>query len=67
MAAAQPFASRSSSDCRADEAILQRVGDRPIIEPVHRRGVIDLLRTTKPLDEDLPGIDDPPPATETMP
>ena len=33
--------------------------DRPAIEPVRKCGLIALLKSMKPLDEDLPEIDDP--------
>jgi antitoxin VapB len=46
-----------------DEAIMHRDGDRLVIEPVRKRGLIALLMTMAPLDEDFPEIDDlvPPP------
>src|SRR5256714_14490262 len=47
-----------------DEAIMHRDGDRLVIEPVRRRGLIGLLKTMKPLDEEFPQIDDPVPAPE---
>ena len=50
-----------------DEAILRRDGDRLVIEPVRRRGLIALLQTMKPLDEGFPEIDDPAPAPEAAP
>lgn len=42
-----------------DEAIMHRDGDRLVIEPVRKRGLIALLKTMKPLEEDFPEIDDP--------
>jgi antitoxin VapB len=47
-----------------DEAIMHRDGDRLVIEPVRKRGLIALLKTMKPLKEGLPEIDDPVPAAE---
>lgn len=46
-----------------EEAIMHRDGDRLVIEPVRKRGLLGLLKTMKPLDEPLPEIDDatPPP------
>ena len=44
-----------------DEAIMHRDGDRLIIEPVRKRGLIALLKSMKPLDEEFPDIDDPAP------
>jgi len=37
-----------------------RAGDRLVIEPVRKRGLITLLKTMKPLDEDFPEINDQP-------
>jgi antitoxin VapB len=42
-----------------DEAIMHRDGDRLVIEPVRKRGLVALLTTMKPLKEDFPEIDDP--------
>jgi antitoxin VapB len=39
-----------------------RDGDRLVIEPVRKRGLVALLKTMKPLEEDFPEIDDPVPA-----
>jgi len=47
-----------------DEAVMHRDGDRLVIEPVRKRGLIALLKTMQPLDERLPEIDDPLPASE---
>lgn len=47
-----------------DEAIMHRDGDRLVIELVRKRGLVALLKTMKPLDEDFPEIADPPPASE---
>jgi antitoxin VapB len=49
-----------------DEAIMHRDGDRLVIEPVRKRGLIALLKTMKPLEEDFPEIDDPAPARESV-
>jgi len=45
-----------------DEAIMHRVGDRLVIEPVRKRGLVALLKTMKLLKEDIPEIDDPVPS-----
>jgi antitoxin VapB len=42
-----------------DEAIMHRDGDRLVIEPVRKRGLVALLKTMKPLKEDFPEIEDP--------
>jgi len=49
-----------------DEAIMHRDGDRLVIEPIRKRGLIALLKATKPLDEDFPEIEDRPPAAENV-
>jgi antitoxin VapB len=41
------------------EVSMRRDGDRLIIEPIRKRGLIALLKTMKPLKEDFPEIDDP--------
>jgi antitoxin VapB len=43
------------------EAIMHRDGDRLVIEPARKRGLVTLLKTMKPLEEDFPEIDDPVP------
>lgn len=48
------------------EAIISREGDRLVIEPVRRKGLAALLDSWGPLDEELPEIDDPPPAPEDI-
>jgi antitoxin VapB len=47
-----------------DEAIMQREGDRLVIEPVRKRGLVALLKAMKPIDEAFPAIDDPSPRQE---
>lgn len=49
-----------------DEAIMHRDGDRLVIEPMRKRGLVALLRTMEPLDEDFPEIDDLAPAPEQV-
>jgi antitoxin VapB len=49
-----------------DEAIMHRDGDRLVIEPVRKRGLVALLKSMKPLDDQLPEIDDPVPAREKV-
>jgi antitoxin VapB len=49
-----------------NEAIMHRDGDRLVIEPVRKRGLIALLKTMKPLDEKFPEIDDPVPPPERV-
>ena len=49
-----------------DEAIMHRDGDRLVIEPLRKRGLIALLKTMKPLDEKFPEIADPVPLPERV-
>lgn len=46
-----------------DEAIVHRNGERLVIEPVRRKGLVASLATMKPLDEGFPDIEDPVPVT----
>ena len=41
-----------------NEAIMHRDGDRLVIEPVRKRGLVALLKTMKPVDEEFPEIQD---------
>ena len=43
----------------AKEAIIYKDGDRLIIEPVKKQGLLELLSSWGALAEDLPEIDDP--------
>ena len=47
-----------------NEAIMRRDGDRLVIEPLRKRGLIALLKSMTPLDEQFPLVDDPVPAPE---
>ena len=49
-----------------NEAIMRRDGDRLVIEPVRKHGLIALLQTMKPIDEDFPEIDDGVPVRKRM-
>jgi len=49
-----------------DEAIMHRDGDRLVIEPIRKRGLLGLLKAMKPLDEELPEIDDKSPQPEDV-
>jgi antitoxin VapB len=46
------------------EAIMHRDGDRLVIEPVRKRGLVALLNTMKPLADEFPRVDDPVPEPE---
>lgn len=41
-----------------DEAVIRKEGDRLIVEPVHRRSLLRLLGSWKPLDVDFPDVDE---------
>ena len=47
-----------------DEAIMRREGHVLIIEPIRKRGLVNLLKTMKPVEEPFPEILDPIPAPE---
>jgi antitoxin VapB len=49
-----------------NEAIVHRDGDRLVIEPVRKRGLVSLLKSMKPLNEDFPNIADPAPRRENV-
>jgi antitoxin VapB len=49
-----------------DEAMMHRDGEKLVIEPIRKRGLLALLETMKPLDEELPRIDDPVPEPERV-
>jgi len=56
------------SSTRPTGCALQRYrdGDRLVIGPVRKRGLVALLAAMAPLDEAFPEIDDPVPAPEHM-
>ena len=49
-----------------DEAIMRRDGDRLVIEPARKRGLVSLLKSMKPLEEAFPKVDDPAPASKDI-
>ena len=49
-----------------NEAIMHRDGDRLVIEPVRKRGLIALLKMMKPIEDKFPEIDDPVPTPERI-
>ena len=49
-----------------DEAIMHRDGDRLVIEPLRKRGLVALLRSMTPIKESFPEIDDPEPPPERV-
>jgi antitoxin VapB len=49
-----------------NEAVMHRDGDRLVIEPLRKRGLVALLKTMRPLNEEFPPIDDPVPPPEDV-
>ncbi|MEA2866479.1 MAG: antitoxin VapB [Bradyrhizobium sp.] len=49
-----------------DEAVMHREGDRLVIEPVRKRGLLALLETMEPFDGEFPEIEDRPPTPEKI-
>ena len=49
-----------------NDALMHRDGDRLVIEPVRKRGLVALLKSMTPLEEAFPEIDDPVPARENV-
>jgi antitoxin VapB len=40
-----------------NEAIMRREGDRLVVEPVRKRGLVALLQRMKPVEDEFPDID----------
>jgi antitoxin VapB len=49
-----------------DEAIMHRDGERLVIEPLRKRGLVALLKTMRPLKDRFPEIEDPVPTREKV-
>ncbi len=49
-----------------NEAIMHRDGEKLVIEPVRKRGLLALLKTMKPSEEEFPEIVDPAPKPERV-
>jgi antitoxin VapB len=49
-----------------DEAVMYRDGDRLVLEPMRKRGLVALLKASQPVDEEFPEIDDPVPTQESV-
>ena len=45
-----------------EDAIMRREGDRLVIEPAPPRSLLAILAGLKPIDEDVPDIEDLPPS-----
>ena len=42
----------------SDEAVIRKEGDRLIVEPVKKPGLLALLATLEPLEEDFPDVEE---------
>ncbi len=42
------------------DAIMRKDGDRLVIEPVKKLGLLDLLKSLKPIEDEFPDIEDRP-------
>jgi antitoxin VapB len=49
-----------------NEAVVHRDGDRLVIEPLRKRGLVALLKSMKPVNERFPDIADPVPRREDV-
>ncbi len=49
-----------------EEAIMHREGDKLVIEPVRKRGLLAFLKAMKPIDEEFPDIPDVPVKSENV-
>lgn len=49
-----------------NEAIIHREGERLVIEPIRKRGLVALLKTMKPIETGIPEIDDAVPKPEDV-
>lgn len=45
-------------ELEGEEAIIRKEGDKLIIEPVKKGGLLQLLATLEPIDEEFPDVDE---------
>ena len=57
---------KSDFELPGDEAIMRREGDRLVLEPIRKRGLLGLLASMEPFDEEFPKIEDRPPGPENI-
>ena len=50
-----------------EDAVMRKEGNKLIIEPTPKQSLLALLATWKPLDEEFPEIEDPPPEPVDFP
>ena len=53
-------------ELEGDEAIIRREGDRLIIEPIRRDGLLSVLAGLNPIDETFPDMDEALPALDEV-
>ena len=53
-------------ELEGDEAIIRKEGDRLIVEPLRRGGLLSVLAGLEPLDEHFPDVDDTLPPADTV-
>ena len=53
-------------ELEGDEAIIRREGDRLIIEPIRRDGLLSVLADLNPIDETFPDMDEALPALDDV-
>jgi antitoxin VapB len=51
-------------ELEGDEAIIRKEGDRLIVEPIRKGGLLSVLARLEPLDEPFPGVDESLPALD---
>jgi antitoxin VapB len=49
-----------------DEAIIRKEGDRLIVEPIRKGGLLSVLAGLEPLDEAFPDVDESLPALDDV-
>ena len=53
-------------ELEGDEAIIRKEGDRLIVEPISKSGLLSVLATLEPLDEPFPDVDESLPALDDV-
>jgi antitoxin VapB len=53
-------------ELEGDEAIIRKEGDRLIVEPIRKGGLLSVLAGLEPLDEAFPDVDESLPAVDDV-
>ena len=53
-------------ELEGDEAIIHKEGDRLIIEPIRKGGLLSVLASLEPIDEAFPDVDESLPALDNV-